>query len=218
MIRAITLCILTLSLAFPVTLAAQVSPEGESSGGIFETQLDLDNTISTDRPDSSIGSGTVSPGKVRIEFGYQYTWDDEGVDSHKRPLAFVRIGIVEDLELRLEWSGYSFGDVEDDDSFSNAGNLGIGFKVKLWDQSGIVPTTGLFGRVRLPTGHESDYINSFIGAVGLSFSHIDRLSSFIEYFGTASDIGGPTHNIDGGFLYLLNSNVQVDINAGFDLK
>lgn len=52
--------------------------------------------------------------------------------------------------------------------------------------------------------------------MGLSFAPTERLSTFIEYFGTVSE-QSPEHNLDAGILYLVNPSFQVDIAAGHSI-
>ncbi len=62
----------------------------------------------TDRPDQTESAETVPPGHVQVEIGYLVTEDEEGgvrVETEEAPGTLVRIGLIEDLELRLGWSG-----------------------------------------------------------------------------------------------------------------
>ncbi len=62
----------------------------------------------------------------------------------------------------------------------------------------------------------SHYLYTMVLGVGLT----DRLGSFVEVFGEvgASAPGAPAHSVDGGFTYLLRSNLQIDIAAGVGLS
>ena len=69
----------------------------------------FDRPMETDRPSFSATPGTVTPGHVLIESGYTYTYDkDDGVksESHILPELLLRLGIFNDLEARLTWTGY----------------------------------------------------------------------------------------------------------------
>lgn len=78
---------------------------------------------------------------------------------------------------------------------------------------------GLFGTFVLasPTA-DDERSTEFSGSLGAGLSHGDRLGSFIEYFGTISDSAGPTHQLNGGFTYLPDQNLQIDLYVGAGLN
>lgn len=92
----------------------------------------------TDRPDATESSQTVLPGYVQIESGMTFFQEDEGgVDTSgfAGPETLVRIGLDQNSELRLEFSGYNQlrekpagGSTSQTDGI---GDGGIGFKLKL---------------------------------------------------------------------------------------
>lgn len=79
---------------------------------------------------------------------------------------------------------------------------------------------GVFGTVLLSsvTGDDGRFFEA-ANAVGISVPVTDVVGSFIEYFGFyRNNDGGPAHNLNGGFTYLLTNNVQLDINGGVGLN
>jgi hypothetical protein len=54
-------------------------------------------------------------------------------------------------------------------------------------------------------------------ALCLDYSFKNKLGVFGELYGEISEISKPTNCFDGGFVYLIAPNLQVDISGGFDL-
>ena len=66
---------------------------------------------------------------------------------------------------------------------------------------------------------DNDERASTLGAaIGASFSLSDHLGSYVEYFGVHSDSADSTHSLGGGFTYLINNDLQLDINGGIGLN
>ena len=53
-------------------------------------------------------------------------------------------------------------------------------------------------------------------ALGLSVS--ERVGAFIEYYGVIEEDAANQHSIDGGFTYLVNDDLQLDVSAGAGLN
>ena len=49
-------------------------------------------------------------------------------------------------------------------------------------------------------------------ALGLSIS--ERLGTFVEYYGVIEEDAADQHSIDGGFTFLVNEDLQLDVSAG----
>ncbi len=57
------------------------------------------------------------------------------------------------------------------------------------------------------------------GSAGLSWGLTDDIGTFVEYFGIFQEgRGGPSHNLDGGFTFVLSDDVQLDASAGVGLN
>jgi hypothetical protein len=140
----------------------------------------------TDRPDFTESTVTVPPGRVQLELGYTFTADDEkGVRSgdHTFPEFLWRIGLAEDVELRLAWDGWSFTEElfqerndagrrvrrkEHDDGVTD---MSVGFKFHLLDQSGWIPDFGVITELSLPTGESSKSSGDVDPLVGLLWAY-----------------------------------------------
>ena len=53
-------------------------------------------------------------------------------------------------------------------------------------------------------------------ALGLTIS--ERLGTFIEYYGVIEESAPDQHSIDGGFTFLVNDDLQLDVSAGAGLN
>ncbi len=123
----------------------------------------------TDRPDFTESTDAIPSGHFQLEAGYTFTYDREHKDrvrDHTAPEFLLRIGLVDDLELRLGWQGYSWTEnqfvtrtpagrrVTREDWTDGAHDLSIGFKLKLLEQDGLVPHFGILASMNVPVGSD----------------------------------------------------------------
>lgn len=129
----------------------------------------LDEPLITDRPDFTESTDAVPLGYSQLEAGYTFTYDREGSDrvrEHTAPELLLRIGIVENFELRIGWEGYSWTDTQfegetrggrritREDTSNGAQDLSLGFKYKFVEQDGKIPHFGVIGAITVPSGSE----------------------------------------------------------------
>ena len=142
--------------------------EPETVKGIFGLPAaPLDEPIVTDRPDFTESTETIPAGHFQLEAGYTFTYDREGDDrvrDHTAPELLLRIGLIEDFELRIGWDGYSWTDnqfegktrggrrVTREDWSQGAHDLSLGFKYKFVEQDGLIPHFGIIGAITVPSG------------------------------------------------------------------
>ncbi len=101
-----------------------------------------------DRPDFTESSVAVSPGRVQVEAGTTWT-RDEGETAHELGEVLVRIGVVEDLELRLGLGSWvRAGDAEGWDGGS------LGLKAQLVEGWGWRPELAVLLGTATPFGDE----------------------------------------------------------------
>jgi hypothetical protein len=133
----------------------------------------MDEPLITDRPDFTESTDAIPAGHFQLEAGYTFTYDrenDDRVRDHTAPEFLLRIGVVDDVELRLGWQGYSWTEnqfetrtrggrrVTSEDWTDGAHDLSVGFKLKLLEQDGLVPHFGILGSMNIPVG--SDVVSS----------------------------------------------------------
>lgn len=127
----------------------------------------LVGSLVTDRPDFTESALAVPRGRVQLEAGYTFTSDKEdGVRTkdHTFPELLLRVGLVDDVELRVAWSGWSLtrkefnakndvGRTVKMHTRDNGGtDMNLGFKFHLLNQNGWVPEFGVIVSADLPTG------------------------------------------------------------------
>jgi len=137
----------------------------------------------TDRPDQTESSSTVPPGYLQIEMGYEHSENErEDLETDVVPQALLRVGLTENLEFRLGFDGYFWENAVDltqgAEDNEGAGDLGIGFKLKLRDEEGWLPETAFLTNVVLPTKKTPFSSERFDPEYRLACSHTlsERLS------------------------------------------
>ncbi len=215
-----------------------------------------DETIVTDRPDFTEASETIDAGHYQIEAGYTFfNNDDDGQSSreHTLPEILTRIGLDDNTELRLLFTGYERSDAAGL-RFEGVSDFGIGFKHRVSEQDGYLPDFSLIGELFIPTSEDSDELSTvfkfiwsydldrfylagninlsalegeeerfleYANSVTFGFGLSDSVGTYIEYFGLypVDDVVEPSQSlVNGGFTYLVNNDLQLDIRAGFGLN
>lgn len=135
----------------------------------------------TDRPDFTEASSTVGLGIAQLEFGYTYTFDNDGTtqtitNAFGEPL--LRYGVLAEwLELRL---GYNYFTQETNGvQVSGSDDLYLGFKIGLTPQEGILPEMALIPQMRVPTGKAPFTANQVLPGLNWIYGWelTDRLST-----------------------------------------
>ncbi len=204
--------------------------------------------ISAERPGFSSSPTTLSPSMLQVETGYQYTRDGGGdFSDHTLPLALIRVGLAERLELQLSWAGISWTEVGGRD-FDGANDAGIGVKWQVTGSDALFPLA-FFAGLSLPVGDDefsSDDVDPTLGvfwthsagldwfgtvllsesdgdvtvgnALGVSLPIDADTGAYIEYFGSYGGGAGPEHVLNGGVAYLPRRDLQLDVHAGAGLN
>lgn len=161
-------------------------------------------TIGPDRPDQTNSPHIIAPGTLQLETGWLYSFGQitEGSQphtqhSHAFPQSMLRIGLLEPLELRLDYAGYTW--TSQNQAFAHgSGDPGLGIKYKwLEGDNGWLPATGLEARVGLVLGPLSQVIQAADPSVKLLFENTltDRLS-----IGYNLGLGSVSEKADTGLL------------------
>ncbi len=210
------------------------------------------SALITDRPDFTESPFTVQPDRMQLEMGYTYRESDNGneVRTQNFPEVLLRIGWVENWELRLGWGGYSFEENGED----IANDMRVGAKWAISDQDGWHPQLALLGEITIPTGHGDNDVDPTItlawsydlndknsvggnlgigsvtqdgdrfaqGSASIAWNHTldDQWGFYTEYYTTFPDADDEdaVHIIDGGLVYLINDDLQLDFSLGFGLN
>ena len=170
---------ITLSLLLIVQGACIASAKADEQlpGPLGYGRAKIDQPMETDRPDFTEGTQTVTPGHFQLESGYTYTRDDEAgveIDDHTFPELLWRIGVVEDLELRVGWNGWSLTKIRQQGSSVNedgATDISLGIKHRMYKQDGLVPNFGFIAELGLPTGASNKTADDVEPKLGLLWAY-----------------------------------------------
>ncbi len=206
-------------------------------------------TIVPDRPGFSTGTYTVQPKKLNVEIGYNYTKNDQtlplmvlrtGVTNKlELDVMYDGLDIKHNDQKEYTWSsdliiGAKYRVYESElynitlmglSSLPVDSTHNLSFKnmtplaAVLWDYT-FSENIGLFGTLQGSTYYDNERIYDFQPAVGASFTHTDKLGSYIELYSVipSSSTQDTQKIIDGGFTYLINDDIQIDLNGGIGLN
>lgn len=109
-----------------------------------------------------------------------------GRSPHTFPKTLLRIGLIENVELRVEWPNLTY--IDNDTKVDGFRDLGLGFKVQVFQQQGFRPRLCFVGRLSIPKGDEdfsSDRLDPELRTI-LTYA----LDEKVGLFGTVN-IGSP---------------------------
>lgn len=205
-------------------------------------------TIDTNRPGFSFSPNVVAPGQWQVETGISYTRSDDNNGTTSLPLAEIRTGVGEQVEVFLSSLSWS----ETSSSGSNTSGLvdmALGTKIKISDADARTQMAILF-QLSVPTGDSnfssdrwdpslafiwahggsslpiagtvkaSDFENGYQldNALKMPFSWSDAHSGFVEWEMNLPEGGGNTHWLNGGYQWLIKDHMQFDFNVGLGLN
>jgi len=142
--------------------------------------------IETERHDFTQSAVTVGRGVLQVEGGYSYFYKDTGEEiegAHTTPETMFRVGLSEDIELRLR-TDYAWQFIDEAPNKSGAEDLRITLKLQMTRQCEFrdnwTPTSALEIRASAPTGGDAwstnqagislDYIYEWQIAEGVTFA------------------------------------------------
>lgn len=185
--------------------------------------------INTDRPDQSEGVYTLAQKMFQIENGVTFS---EGSFAND---LMLRYGLFQTTEIRLS------SDFEKNkrERFQIS-NIGFSFKQRVVNQKDILPAITLVGYLNYENpikrwstdfyvAFENELSDKFLICynVGTSnfltemnvtmqfgYSITNQIYTFLEYYATFSN-QLPLHNFDGGILYCITPDFQVDACVGY---
>jgi len=127
----------------------------------------LTEPLESDRPDFTECSSTVPLGRLQLEGGYTYAYDDEKGHRNSEqsvPEFLLRVGLLEKVELRVGWQGWSLTEdlfMEKNDAGrtirreihdDGATDMSVGFKAGLLPQDHLIPNLSVIAEFGIPTG------------------------------------------------------------------
>ena len=130
----------------------------------------------TDRPDQTESSRVVPIGLIQIESGWVLTENEEASiqrQTHQLPSSLLRIGILDNVELRLGMDGF-YWENKGGLRKRGFGNIEVGTKILVGCEKAWQPETALLASLSMPTDEKA--LDPSFRAL---FSHTlsDRLAS-----------------------------------------
>lgn len=165
-------------------------------------EAELTQDMETDRPDFTEGTQTVQPGHLQLELGYTYLRDEEGnndLEEHSFPEPLLRVGLIEDLELRIAWAGYVSSKLNDETA-NGWTDFSVGFKHRMYQQNNLLPNLSFIAELSLPSGSREFSSDEVEAAGKLLWAYDFDKHSVAGNLNFANPIG-----IEGRYLEISNS-------------
>ena len=147
-----------------------------------------DNTLGaliTDRPDATESPTTIPKGYIQVETGSFYESFEENnikTESFTYNTTLVRLGLLDNLELRLGWDFIENKMSNIDNVLSGLNPLLLGAKIAIAEAKGGFPEIGFLGHLQLPFTAGKDYKPETTGAsFRFSFAHTLNEKSSLSY-------------------------------------
>jgi hypothetical protein len=223
--------------AWTVMLAAAVLWSADSDA----------QTVDTNRPGFSFTPGIVPSGRWQLETGIAYDRPDSDSHAVSLPLAELRLGIGDGVEVFVSSLGWS--DVDSGNSSANGlVDTTLGAKIALGDAGGrarmafVVQVSAPIGDDELSSDRwdpSAAFVWTYDGALPLAgtakvskfaggyqldnglklpFTISDSQSGFIEWEANLPEGGRDAHWLNAGYQRLLSQTMQIDVNAGVGLN
>ena len=167
-----------------LTLVCWASPAASRTGDgwiLGRRVAELEGSVIAERPGFSSSPDATPVGRFNVETGIEYGHEEQGardLDALTLPFWLFRVGVVEQLELRLGWAGVSeieIGDRRRDEIADPT----IGFKWQMVPGSAFVPRLGFIFEVAVPIGEgQGSDETEVVGALAWSHPLGDRLGLF----------------------------------------
>lgn len=196
--RLATVCFVYIVFSFvcPPAVRAETRAVEADSGPLGFGAAALERDMETDRPDFTEGTQTIEAGHLQLESGYTFVYDDASdgrSEIHALPEALLRVGLLEDLELRIGWEGYLNEEVTTkNDSFAQDtadgfSDMSVGFKHMMYEQGDYLPNLSFIAELGLPVGSSEFTSDDVEGAFVLTVARdLSESLSFGSNLGFAS--------------------------------
>ncbi|MGI9472718.1 MAG: transporter [Rubripirellula sp.] len=116
----------------------------------------FEERIETERHDFTQSATTVGRHMMQVESGYSFFYretSDETESSHTFPEMLLRVGITEDIEVRLRWN-HAWKFIDEEENLIGSEDLRYSVKLQLTrqEESSWIPTSAIEIRGSAPTG------------------------------------------------------------------
>lgn len=121
-----------------------------------------DDKIESDRPGETQTAEVVEKGYLQAEVGFRKQSENGDDKVYYHPLANLKYGLSKRFELRLQLAGETDKYYSKQEFEYGLDPVEVGFKAKLTEGKGILPTTSLYTQVSLPhvasKDHEAEHM------------------------------------------------------------
>jgi hypothetical protein len=166
-------------------------------------------SLVTDRPDAAESSSVVAPGFAQFEVGVTAVEDTDGETAVEYGGSLLRLGLVEDWELRVGWGGYLESDAV---ARANDAMLGLKYYISPEGDSWCAPETAILVHSSLPVGDRDLSSDALDPDFLLSFSH-----TLSEQFSLGYNLGAmlaTSEKVDGSETTLSSGLYSVALGYG----
>lgn len=134
----------------------------------FLVSLVMAEPLVTDRPDVTESSSVIAPGFAQLETGITAIEDVDDEFGTEYGNTLLRLGLVENWELRLGWGGYLDSSAV---SGSSDGSLGFKYYINPEGDALLEPEVAIIAQTTLPTGESAITSDRLDPAFLMLFSH-----------------------------------------------
>lgn len=130
---------------------------------------------STDRPGFADSTAVMPRGHFQLELGYTVSQDREEkvrTRDHAFPQSNLRIGLLDELELRLLWNGFSLTETKSEGELSHddgVGDMTLGLRAPLLKNDGISPDLTALFNLSIPVGTPSKSADELVPDLRLAY-------------------------------------------------
>lgn len=193
---------------------------GAGSGLNFAVRGQAPTRLEGDRPSFTDSSATVGFARAQLEGGYTFTHAIDGFvdrEEHTVPELLLRVGVLDHVELRLGWTGYTFrrqqntflGTVDNDQGTSD---IDVGVKVGLSEQSAWMPRTAVIASMSVPL-RDVPFGSTVVGGE-VNYLYSWRLTDFLSVGGST---GGTWTEEAGDHYSQLHESAVINLEVGEQL-
>jgi len=109
-----------------------------------------EDKIETDRPGESQSTAVVEKGFFQAENGFRKEQQKNGDYSLFHPRTQLRIGLLKGVELRADIASKTEKNASKQESRYGLQPVELGFKAKLWEEKGALPTASFYTQIGIP--------------------------------------------------------------------
>ena len=177
---------------------------------IFCDSVQAQTTIQTDRPDQTECPFITPKGFIQVENGFIYENIDKDNRSITVPTILWKYGLNKNVECRL------ITELNSLKSFTNNVSglvpVTIGFKVSVFEEKGILPSTAFIGHLTIPNASSNHFKASYY-APSFRFNMQHTLSNKISLaYNLGAEWDGETP--EPSFIYTLTSGLSITEKLG----